>query len=439
MSHHKQSVLIVGAGITGLVCAYVLAKKGFRVTVADSNSDPRRKSEPQHNTSWRFNARQITIAESHSFLSPEKATLLKKDLMYGGWNALPRYKVGVAERRWLETFTQLARQKNVVETHNQQLLLKNHHGLLLWRALTKELPELFDCNPQEDSITRIHHCTKRLSQDFRLHQGFHLHSTTPLSSEEVLRRGQLSTHSLRTSQFRGGITVEGYSVEAQRFTHKLLDLIETQGVTLQWNTTARATKKGATITLQNSDGALLAFKHYVLAPGAYGLELLNSAVPSHHVHGLAGAWIQVRNPGVKHSCKVHYEKPPVEDINLCVSKDRKTLFLSGGYGYIGTHSLEKATPWLDPLLQALIRKTKALFPRLRSNDIVDEGFCVRPFDALGLSLYEVAKSPSGNCIITAGHGTAGWTQAPYIAQKVVRDLLGSVEQDTATSSRISLS
>ena len=426
-----QSVAVVGAGITGLVTAHTLAKHGLRVTIVDKNNDPRicPTGQEAENTSWRFNARQITLAESHSFLSQSTSTLLQRDLMYGGWNALPRYMIGLAERNWLHTFHQLASRDHTVEEHNQQLLHRNQRGMTLWKKLQQELPTLFGCNPTTRTITRIHKCTKRLSADFALHSSFDSENLTPLTPEEVVKNGLLTPHPTRLSTILGGLLVEGFSIEAQNFCLGFLDWLEAQGITFLWNTDVTARRNRDTVILSDADDVLLAFNHYVICPGAYGLPLLDSCVPDHQIHGLAGTWIQIRNPGVQKSCKIHYANPLVEDINLCLGRSKDTVFLSGGYGYIGTHSINDTEELLKPLQHALVRKTKTLFPRLRSSDILDEGYCLRPFDARGLSLYKQLQSPSGKCIVTAGHGTGGWTQAPYIAQKVLRDIVG-VEKES---------
>jgi D-amino-acid dehydrogenase len=170
--------------------------------------------------------------------------------------------------------------------------------------------------------------------------------------------------------------------------------------------------------------------HYVISPGATGETLAEDAGDLRSLHGVLGCWSTLPDlaPGLGHSLKVARRGHLTEDANITVSHDaagNRVLIIGSGYGWTGhdPHNIDERE--LDLLHAALTDTARRLFPAAYEAAGGEEGLrptrrhCVRPWTASNLGLFSMAPAENGVLVLTGGHNTGGFAQAPVIAQAVL--------------------
>ena len=132
--------------------------------------------------------------------------------------------------------------------------------------------------------------------------------------------------------------------------------------------------------------------------------------------GVIGCWVLLDNPGVTKACKI-YGPEPVNYLNLTPFEDK--LFISGGYGFVGTRIYSEAASLAKPIMDQMIRELKNWFPK---SEIKDKAFCIRPATPTGVPVLRKEILDNVQIILAVGHCAGGFTQAPHTANEIAQEV-----------------
>ncbi len=232
--------------------------------------------------------------------------------------------------------------------------------------------------------------------------------------------------------YAGGVLVRGFTLNVHDFIARLLDRLEAAGVRLGFDEQVdtmlhdRANRVAGVLTAR---GNFHRAHHYVVSPGVHGEDLLAKTESAGQIHGVLGCWLTVPNlrPRLEHSLKVARRGHIAEDANVTVARDEhgaEVLMFGSGYGYTGADLTNIDRAELAAIHAAIADTARRLFPRAyAAADITpgdpDARFCVRPWTASNLGLFETLPAANGAFVVTGGHNTGGFAQAPVIAEAVL--------------------
>jgi D-amino-acid dehydrogenase len=440
-----KRVIIVGGGIVNLVTAYELAREGYQLEVLDAGPDP---AQPYD---WRKagctfgggDARIFSLNESRHHhhkglvVNAETNTQFQRTIADDGWLACTKQALGERDRQWIaehETMPQWlsGRFERDIISFNQE-----SHGW--WRALTAEAPRLFLDVGFHDGLLRIYPTSERYERA--------RHSERNIGAilrELDVRRMPWDFPSLAEAvdrgQIAGALEVVGFSLNIQRFSRALISHLADRGASFRWNTRATAAPRDelGRITGIEAGGELRVADHYVLSPGAYGRELLHGFASQDAIAPVVGMWITLPNTAPKLDRPIKVARSgfaatsSTEGANVIAGWDPKhgeVIYISGGHGYVGIEAAELDPKGLADLTRAVDETARRLFPSkyaraVELGMITDHRrFCIRPWTASGLGLFERAETAHGGlAIIAGGHNTGGFAQSPSVARAIVAAL-----------------
>lgn len=445
----KETVFLVGAGIMNLVTAEYLAARGYHVHVVDAGPDPRRCQDWTRLgvTNGGGNARMYTRTEADNYnekgskIYDNMQGVFRKTVREGGWCVKSPDDFTAAEKSWVHAFEQIPAWLSRAFRDNIQEV--NMEAGKLWKEYIEGYPKLFQEVEFRKDILRMYVEPVALDTALTLHRqlGAILEAT---SLHEFLDTNPGFKAAAESGHLAGGITVEGFTVNIHSFVAKLMGRITELGGEFLWNCEVQGIKRdssGKVTKLESRLGPLQA-DHFVVSPGVTGHVLLNGTGCENLIHGVLGVWLQIPNLNGQqmHSIKIHRRGHLVEDINVTVAKDMETgediLVFGGGYGYVGEGRPAPDSLELMAIFNELEEVARIYFPQgyaaAKARGTLHPGgnrkFCVRPFTATGLGVYEKTPTTSGGClIITGGNNTGGFAQAPAVARAVWRSLVGEFD------------
>lgn len=433
-------VTLVGAGIVNLLTALELIRDGHEVAVLEASPDPRTglESKLYGCTSGGANARMFTLTEADNYndrrFGPSEALadLLDRPPSARGWrlNGGPRSD---AEHRWVSQSVGLP--KRLVESHTEGILAINRESGRRWDGLRREDPGLFESVALRDGIVRVYDDAEYFQTQVNRQRAVG-------ALERVLNPAELSECHPALAEAEpgaivGGIEVRGFTVAVHNFVARLLSTLEQRGARLDFDERVHGIdwKDGRPAGLMTEEGLVQA-DHYVLSPGAYGDDLLVGTSSHGQIQGVLGVWLSIPNndPQLERSLKVSRRGHRTEDSNITVATDRAgrpVLIIGAGYGWVGSDPAAADPNELEVLFEAAEDTARTLFPRAHAAAIADgtleasRRVCVRPWTSSGLGIFDqVAAAGSGWLIVTGGHNTGGFAQAPAVARAVCDALRG---------------
>lgn len=433
-------VALVGAGIVNLVTALELVRDGHEVMVLDASPDPRKALEPDLYgcTSGGANARMFTLTEADNYNDrrygpPETlANLLDRPPSACGWR-LTGGSRSPAEHQWVAQSE--GHPKWLVENHTEDILAINRESGERWEELRRAEPEIFEEVGLRDGIVRLYDDAEYFEAQVN-RQGAVGALERVLSPAELFKSHPALAEA-RPGSIVGAIEVRGFTLAIHDFVARLLSTLEQRGARLLFDKRAHSISwKDGRVAGLETDGAIVRADHYVLSPGAYGDDLLAGTSSHGRIQGILGVWLTVPNhdPQLEHSLKVSRRGHPTEDSNITVATDLAgcpALILGAGYGWVGNNPTAADPDELEVLFRAVEDTARTLFPRAHAAAIADGTLmasrraCVRPWTSSSLGIFDQLPTVGrGRLIITGGHNTGGFAQAPAVARAVCDALQG---------------
>ena len=241
-------------------------------------------------------------------------------------------------------------------------------------------------------------------------------------------------------EIAGGILVTGFTLGIHDFMLNLAGLLERHGVSFHWeHAVDRIEWAGpGQVVAGLRDGAdePIMADHYVLSPGAYGRGLLDGTETAHQIQGVVGVWVTIPNTGqaLTNSMKLRREEHVTPDTNITVINDSSrgpVLVLGAGYGWTGANPENIDPTELTVLYDGIEDTARRFFPvayraaSARGWLRETRRWCTRPWTATSLGVFDVYPAASGGrLIVTGGHNTGGFAQAPVVGEAVLAALRG---------------
>jgi len=437
----SRSVCLLGAGIVNLMTALALSEAGYRVEVVDAGPDPRLGGDWRRHgaTCGGANARMFCLTEADNYnekgdkVYADMFSALSRRISQGGWLVDTEGTRAAEFRSWVDHFKS-------VPAWRAKIFADDIHGVnrssgALWSQMRDSHRTLFDDAVCIDGVLRVY-------SEVEAFEAAVATQTRVGALRRALRPAELSrahpglAAACAQGAIAGGIEVVGFTLNIHNFVNALITHLEAHGAHITWDTRATWERENDVVVgVRLDSGALRSADHYVASPGAYGHDLLVGTRCEGLVTGIAGLWMVLPNldPPLRHSLKIHREGHVGEDSNVTIALDhegREVLLLGSGYAIVGQQSeLKLDDPEIRSLYRALLETVRRFFPAQHELGpevgwrVCPRG-CVRAFTPTGLGLFDGFASSDGLVLITGGHNTGGFAQAPSVADAVVRTLRG---------------
>ena len=367
-----QSVVVVGAGIVGVMTALRLVKAGFRVRILDACPDPRSSAD------WRRfgctrgggNARMFTLTEADNYNDQDgsgvAAQLFRDPVSRCGWRICSDDSLGPDERGWIDVHQRLA--PWLARSFNHDIFSFNAESRSLWTDLRADTPQLFDGVELREGILRLYTDPAHLERSVARHQNIGA-LRERLEPRAIGMRYPALADACDSGLVAGGIEVVGFTVNVHDLVAKLLDALEAAGAVMSWETSVRGICRsgaGRVVGLSTDSGVIEA-DHYMLSTGVYGHELLAGTASAGLIQGVLGVWMTLPNlePKLENSLKLARKGHMAEDANVTVARDAHgddVLVYGSGYGYTGLRPGNILPDELDRLYAAVEENVRAFFP-----------------------------------------------------------------------------
>lgn len=437
----SKQVLLIGAGLVNLITAHALQRTGYTVKLVDAGPDPRDAAVWTAYGCSRGgdDARMFTLSEMDNYNDREVSmamnSLFQRNVTEAGWNVHWKGTLSSGEQRWVKEFESIPTW--LADSYNEDIFAFNRESRPLWEQWIEEDRALFEESLLREGILRLYsdpaQYTSAVQRQNRI--GATQHVLTP---EEIALKHPALVEAVRGCHIAGGIHAVGFTINAHKFIHRLLDRLTQAGAEFEWNQRAHNMLFDAYGNIKGirTEAKVLEADHYVISPGAYGAPLLAGTRSNGKIHGVLGAWLRLPNiqPQLFHSLKLARKGHITEDANITVATDENgapIMIIGSGYGHTGIDPRNIDHALLHQIYQGLVDTAKKYFPAaylaaVEAGDIESSfKYCVRPWTATSLGIFEMLGTQrGGRCVITGGHNTGGFAQAPATAQAVIAALAG---------------
>ena len=431
LSKKKDSITIVGGGINGLISALMLQEKRHDITILDAIQDPVYRIDKKYtdSTSWEgCNGRHISVTESIPHATPARADVMKKHPAQGGWKLINDFKN--TEKIWVQQFENTANFPELQSIFTKFVSGINCHGILTWKQIFQKYTEIGTDIIQSERIVRIFKSTKELNkafdQQFKLHRidknGFNF-NIIKLSKEDLMVRFP----GIDITQIEGGLEVEGMIINFYALCDKLRDYLEKRGVNFFWNSkVTEITSQDDKVSIFLQNGKKFFAEKVIITVGHQAHHFLKDSNVKNKVQGVAGLWITLPNiSGLQEGFKIH-EAEPIGVINVTISSDKKELYFTGGFGYIGQEDLSLDDIHVQKLFALLKEAIKKYLPSeykaAMQNGNLQPKLCVRPMTSDGMPIIQFIDDKQ---IYFSGTNAAGTVESPILSSIIAAGISGN--------------
>jgi glycine/D-amino acid oxidase-like deaminating enzyme len=428
VNRNHSRVLVIGAGIIGLVSAYHLRAAGFQVSILDAGPDPTSLPRPTERLGATFrggNARHISVTETAPHASSARTGLITLPTAVAGWFAKSSPIISHSEHAWMADFEALTTNMDLHARYTRAVVEINALGKSGWQTLLHDRPDLFANAGLESPLTILYPTLPAMEAEVPFDRQFDP-ACAVVSASELCARYPGLTPAFTAGHLVGGLVIDGYALNAITFCTNLIEDLKDR-VAFTWGRRATGIsrdKDGGILGIIADEGELLLADHYVIASGALDRHLLHNMPLAGRIMGVAGCWITIPRHSLPGALKI-YAPDPTSYINITADNDR--LLISGGYGFIGDEDIDPESPGILALFDRLEAIISRVFPEqytmARQANLLDRRVCVRPMTATGLPIFEILPCiGGGSLIITGGNSAGGFTQAPVVASAVLHAL-----------------
>ncbi|MFG2114641.1 FAD-dependent oxidoreductase [Streptomyces sp. NPDC048718] len=338
-----------------------------------------------------------------------------------------------AETAWVRDFKSVP--PWLARTYNEDIFALNRRSERLWQRWMETRPDLFADVRLSHGILRLYEDPAHLEESARRQD--EVGATLARYGPDEIRERFPALAGAVPDAYAGGIMVRGFTVTVHDFMSALLTSLEAGGARLHFGRRADRilrTRHGEVSGVLTPYGVHRA-THYVVSPGVTGGTLTRDAGALGQVQGVLGCWASLPDlaPGLGHSLKVGRRGHLTEDANVTLGRDEtgdRVLIVGSGYGWTGGDPDNIDERHLDLVQAALADTARRLFPAAyeaaggEAGLMASRKHCVRPWTASNLGLFDLAPAEDGVLVLTGGHNTGGFAQAPVIAEAVLSALRG---------------
>ncbi len=439
------TAILVGGGIVNLMSALRLVEDGCAVTIIESSPSPLERhdwtqygcSHGGHDARMYSATEYDNYNEKGSSLYHNMGDVFTKPVTEGGWLARDSKELTEVETAWSGMFKRLP--PWLARAFTSEIYDIGARSLRLWEDIFARAPLLREHGGYRSGLLRTYADPVKLEESARLQSSRGMLEDV-LSTAQIARRYPVFSNACSSGLIHGGLEIKGFTVQIHAFARALIGHLQRQGVQFRWNCRASSFVRTRTGLISGVDtgGKVLTGNHYVISPGAYGLDILSDFKSRELLHGVLGVWCALpRSPEqLTRSVKIKRAAKINEDCNATLATDRQgqpILVLGSGYGYVGSTPANVSDQQLAFLFSELEQLAAGFFPdeyrAARASGLLERSkrFCVRPWTPTGLGVFEVQAAKHGLAIVTGGHNTGGFAIAPAVASAVASALTGQVE------------
>lgn len=385
-------VLVLGAGVVGVTSAWYLAQAGHEVSVID------RQPNAALETSF-ANGGQISVCHAEPWAHPGVLPHMLRWLGREDAPLLWRLRLDVAQWRWGWEFLRQCSPSRA-RANIQALVQLGLHSRACLQALRERLGLEYDqlqrgilhfytdfaefehAIPQAELMTQLG-CERRI-----------VSAAECVSIEPALARSQQPL-------VGGTYTPADESGDARRFTQSLAGECQAEGVQFHYGAPINALRRegGAITGVLLADGTVREADAYVVCLGSYSPLLLQPLGLRLPVYPAKGYSITI--PLTKDSLAPTVSLTD-DGHKLVYSRLGQRLRVAGTAEFTGYDvSLNRSR------LNALLARTRVLFPEVKFEGAVEEWAGLRPATPGNVPL--IGATRYSRLYVNTGHGTLGWT------------------------------
>lgn len=445
-------VVLVGAGVVNLVTALELVDQGFAVSLHDRMPDPLEagsQAGPRSELGATFGGEDARIfsfneARHHLSRSPEHAASgplpFRHTIAGDGWLSCPAAQLDRDAQAWIAALERVP--PWLAREYNADIIgfnIRSHTG---WHRIFAQHPELLRGTGFVGRLVRLYQTQAGFARG-RASEAEIGALQAELSLDELARLEPALSRAIAAGGVAGALRVQGFSLQVKTLSRNLVRHLAERGVALHWSSDLEAIERDAAGRIAGATigGRTVRATSYVLSPGALGASLRTRVAALQPVGAMAGMWIVLPNDEprlttpLKIGRRAFASTAAAEGANVIPGRDdcgRPVLFCSAGHGFVGIHPGEVARADLAELARCIEDTVAELFPDKRAALGPAAGgrdalrYCVRPWTPSGLGIFSAEETAGGGgFVVTGGHNTGGFSQAPEIAAAVARALEGA--------------
>ena len=430
----RQKVAIIGTGITGLTCAYVLHlfDPQLQILFIDAGPEPEFISKKTYlkghfgaTLGHSRDARQFTGTEGLSFQNPIHTTLLfkKSSIHSDGWCTLNESNLTAREKKWRQELIDRYKEHfTVIENpYNEMYTALNYGGMEAWSFLSSIDKNLNKFRIRSDHVYVAFERKEELHTDFESESAFNPRNSNPKHRVSFANIDILTTKSKNAriyNVYQTLLRIPGSAWRMQSLWKYFYHLLKkNQNISFKWNTPISSVKK-----LPNASTYIWTSGSGHTTPDIYTEHV--------RVQGIGGVWLTIPNPGFKVAFKISAPQPNGY-INL--PPDGEFLHISGGFGWVGERKFKESQKLLKTVKAHVIERLSVYLhiPKKKLEGCVS-GYCLRPTTPTGMPDIKTLTYGGREHIMISGAGKAGSTESSLLALYIARSLNIAIEKKLQT-------
>lgn len=267
-----------------------------------------------------------------------------------------------------------------------------------------------------------------------------------LTNDTLVQMQPCFTEAIAQNAISGALRVEGFSLNIKSFSRNLIHLLRSKGVRFRWNVSVDAICRDDTgrVNGLRIGADTVQATNIVICPGAYAALSCGSLEALSDIAAMVGMWITLPNEERPLTAPLKVRRrgfaasEAAEGANIIPGRDscsRPVIYCSSGHGFVGAKPESVMSSDLHELLTCIKETSRDLFPdkyaeaEHRGMLDVEPEYCVRPWTSSGLGVFDRLETTNGGqLILTGGHNTGGFAQAPSVAHAVRMALQGEVPE-----------
>jgi D-amino-acid dehydrogenase len=401
-----MKILVLGAGITGITTAYLLAQRGHEVSVIERHADAGRE------TSF-ANGGQLSYSHAEPWANPEALVKIVKWIWRDDAPLKFRPSADPYMWGWAMKFLMNCTKKKSLETTKNTLRL----GLYSRQVLQQVVKE---------SGIQFHYAQKGILHIYRTEEGleyarkmarFQEALGCPYEEQSVTQcLEKVPTLKAIRGELFGGLFFPG-DESGDIFLYCQTLAKQCRNVEFIHRTEIkRLTYEGDTITGVETDKGTFKADRYVLALGSYSAQYLRQVKLAAPIYPMKGYSISVP---LKNPAEVSETSLTDQLHKLVYSKLGNFLRVAGTAEFAGySQTVNKKR------ILALKQQVARMYPGLGDIERASEWACLRPQTPDGAPV--IGRTKYKNLLLNTGHGTLGWTLGPGSSQ-IVADMIDGRE------------
>ncbi|WP_188912115.1 NAD(P)/FAD-dependent oxidoreductase [Salinarimonas ramus] len=446
-----KRVAMVGAGAVNLVTALRLARAGYEVDVFDRMPDPLETDDfPADAVGATFgglDARIFSYNESRHHLYRGVATRseirFRHRISDAGWLSRDLDTLDDEERGWIDRLEAVP--PWLAGVYNRCILDYNRASLARWHEIFGVFPALLRGANLVDRLLRVYQTQAAFAAASRSERILGARREI-LSASDLVAAEPCFADAARSGAVAGALRVEGFSINVKTLSRNIVRLLAARGVRFHWGralTAMRTDAAGRIASLRFGEEEVVA-DHVVVSPGAYARLGGGGEDTLPDVASVIGMWITLPNEDVPLATPLKVRRrgfaasEAAEGANVIPGHGpdgRPVIYCSSGHGFVGKTPLRADACDLDELARCIRETAEELFPdkvreaRRRGMLDVPPASCIRPWTSSGLGVFVRRETAGGGAaVVTGGHNTGGFAQAPAVAEAVLEALRGGTPE-----------